>query len=113
MPKWFEGSDVLIIALTDKPIFSLTVPAKFQAYLASEKPIYCVMKGDVADLVKNNKIGFAALPNDISDIKLGFEKFLNAPGETVELFKSNAKKLLINEFDCDKIISQMTKEIFS
>ncbi|MBA3037288.1 MAG: glycosyltransferase family 4 protein, partial [Desulfobacterium sp.] len=54
MPRWFEGSDVLIISLIDEPIFSLTVPAKFQAYLASSKPIYCVMRGEVAALVINN-----------------------------------------------------------
>ena len=113
MPKCFEGSDVLIISLTDKPIFALTVPAKFQAYLASGKPIYCVIKGAVSDLVKKNKIGFVALPNDINDIKLGFEKFLNASKETLESFKANEKTLLSNEFNCDKIISQMTKEIFS
>jgi len=47
MPAWFEGSDVLIISLIDEPIFSLTIPAKFQAYLVSGKPIYCVMKGAI------------------------------------------------------------------
>jgi glycosyltransferase involved in cell wall biosynthesis len=113
MSGWLKGSDVLIISLTDKPIFSLTVPAKFQAYLASEKPIYCIMKGDVADLVIKSKIGFVAQPNDIEGIKLGFEKFVNMPRETIELFKSNSKELLNNEFDRNKIISQMTKEIIS
>lgn len=79
MPGWFEGSDVLIISLIDEPIFSLTVPAKFQAYLASGKPIYCVMKGEVADLVIDNKIGFVAQPDNIEDIKAGFEIFLDTP----------------------------------
>ncbi len=112
MPRWFEGSDVLIISLIDEPIFSLTVPAKFQAYLASGKPIYCVMKGEVADLVINNKIGFVSQPNDINDIKSGFEKFLNAPKKELKSFENNMKLLLCNEFDHDKIIQEMTDEIF-
>jgi len=33
----------------------------------------------VADLVKNNKIGFVAQPNNINDIKAGFKKFLSTP----------------------------------
>ncbi|MFH1993971.1 MAG: glycosyltransferase WbuB, partial [Pseudomonadota bacterium] len=90
----------------------LTVPAKFQAYLASGKPIYCVMKGEVADLVTNNKIGFVAQPEDINDIKLGFEKFLNTSQNELKSFGSNMKSLLANEYDRYKIIEQMTEEIF-
>ena len=112
MPGWFEGSDVLIISLIDKPIFSLTVPAKFQAYLASGKPIYCVMKGEVADLTINNKIGFVVQTNNIDDIKAGFEKFLNAPKHELQAFGSNMKSLLNNEYNSVKIIEQMTAEIF-
>ena len=112
MPEWFEGSDVLIISLIDEPIFSLTVPAKFQAYLASGKPIYCVMKGEVADLVINNEIGYVAQPNNIDDVKAGFEKFLSAPKQELQTFGSNMKSLLANEYDRHKIIEQMTEEIF-
>jgi len=112
MPRCFEGSDVLIISLIDKPIFSLTIPAKFQAYLASNKPIYCVMKGETADLVTNNKIGFVVQPNNINDIKLGFEKFLNTPKQELESFKVNTKLLLSREFNRDQIIQKMTEEIF-
>jgi len=112
MPKWFEGSDVLIISLIDEPIFSLTVPAKFQAYLASGKPIYCVMNGEVADLTINNKIGFVSHPNNIDDIKAGFERFLDAPKRELRAFGSNMKSLLVNEYDRDKIIGQMAEEIF-
>lgn len=112
MPKWFEGSDVLIISLIDEPIFSLTVPAKFQAYLASGKPIYCVMKGEVADLVTNNKIGFVSHPNSIDDIKAGFEKFLSAPKHELQAFSDSEKSLLANKYDRNKIIQQMTEEIF-
>jgi len=113
MPRWFEGSDVLIISLIDEPIFSLTVPAKFQAYLASGKPIYCVMKGEVADLVINNKIGLVAQPGDINDIRSGFEKFLDTPKHELQTFGSNMKLLLRNEYNRNKIIQQMAEEVFS
>ena len=112
MPRWFEGSDVLIISLIDKPIFSLTIPAKFQAYLAASKPIYCVMKGEVADLVLNNKIGFVAQPDDINDIKLGFEKFMGTSRAELKSFGDNMKAVLSNEFDRHRIMRQMTEEIF-
>jgi glycosyltransferase involved in cell wall biosynthesis len=112
MLNWFGDSDVLIISLIDKPVFSLTVPAKFQAYLVSGKPIYCVVKGETADLVVCNKIGFTAQPDDTNDIKLGFERFLNISEQELESFKANAKALLHREFDREQIIQKMTQEIF-
>ena len=90
---------------------SLTIPAKFQACLASGKPIYCVMKGEVADLIKNNKIGFVAHPDNIDDIKAGFEKFLDTPEHELRTFGNNMRTLLNKEYDRNKIIEHMTKEI--
>jgi len=70
------------------------------------------MKGEVADLVINNKIGFVAQPDDINDIRSGFEKFLDTPKHELEKFGSNMKSLLDNEYDRNKIIDQMTEEVF-
>ena len=70
------------------------------------------MNGEVADLVINNKIGFASQPNDINDIKSGFEKFLNTPKKELKSFGNNMKSLLCNEFNRNEIIEQMTAEIF-
>jgi len=70
------------------------------------------MKGEVADLVINNKIGFVAQPDDINDIRSGFEKFLDTPKHELEEFGSNMKSLLANEYDRNKIIDQMTEEVF-
>lgn len=113
MPQWFEGSDVLIISLIDRPIFALTVPAKFQAYLASGKPIYCIMKGEVADLVTDHQIGFVSYPDDINDIRAGFEMFLGVTKEELEKLGGHMRSLLINEYDRNRIIENMTKGIFS
>lgn len=113
MPRWFAGSDVVIISLIDKPIFSLMVPAKFQAYLASGKPIYCVMKGEVADVVTSNKIGFVAHPGRLDDIKAGFEKFLDLPDAQLDTLAQNMRSLLDSEYDRDHTIARMTKRIFS
>jgi glycosyltransferase involved in cell wall biosynthesis len=113
MPRWFEGSDVLIISLIDKPIFSLTVPAKFQAYLASGKPIYCIMRGEVADLVTDHQIGFVSHPGDIEGIRAGFEKFLDAPKEELEKLGRNMRSLLDTAYDRNTIIARMTKGIFA
>ena len=39
MPKFFAFADLLLISLKKSRIFSLTIPAKIQAYLACGRPI--------------------------------------------------------------------------
>ena len=70
------------------------------------------MKGEVADLIKNNKIGFVAHPDNIDNIRAGFEKFLDTPKYELQAFGNNMKTLLANEYDRNKIIEQMTREVF-
>jgi hypothetical protein len=54
MAKYYIASDFLIISLIDEPIFSSTVPAKLQTYIAAKKPILAIIKGDVANIVIDN-----------------------------------------------------------
>jgi hypothetical protein len=70
------------------------------------------MKGETVNLVENNKLGFVSAPNNIKDIREGFEKFMIASKEDMKNFENNAKQLLKNNFDKDKIIQKMTEEIF-
>lgn len=112
MPSWFEGSDALIISLADEPIFALTVPAKFQAYLAAGKPIICIMKGEVADMVTDKAIGLTAQPEDIRDITGVFEHFSSLSREKTNTMVHNAHQLLNNDYDRHKIIDRTTEVIF-
>ena len=58
MGSYYQASDFLIISLINKPIFEVTVPAKTQTYIAAKKPILALINGDVADIVKDNNLGF-------------------------------------------------------
>ena len=57
MPLFFNKADAMLISLKDDPIFSLTVPAKFQAYIASGKIVLGVLNGECSDLIKQSGCG--------------------------------------------------------
>lgn len=105
MPAFFDASDVMIVSLTNAPIFELTVPAKFQAYLAFSKPIFCVMNGEVRDLVLRHNTGLCAAPDDIAAIRDGFKEFYSLRGAGVAEFSRKAGELLAARYDRKKIIS--------
>lgn len=109
MPSYFNASDVMIITLKDEPIFALTVPAKFQAYLAFSKPIFCIMKGEVRRIVEGHKTGLCVDPGDLEGIKEGFLRFYGLRSEGMLFFTENSRMLLGSVYDRNKIISAMTR----
>ncbi len=66
MPKFYRQADVLFLALKDNPIFSLTVPAKLQAYMSSGKPVVAMINGEGAELIKEADCGWS-VPAENSD----------------------------------------------
>jgi len=52
MPRFFSLSDVLLVTLRKEPIFSLTIPAKIQSYMACAKPVIAAIDGEGARIIK-------------------------------------------------------------
>ncbi len=107
MYKYFRASDFLIVSLIDKPIFSLTVPAKVQTYIAASKPILAIINGDAADIIKDNNLGYYAKPDNISEIKQAFIKCINVNEKEIEEFTKNCENLTKTTFNKNKIINSL------
>ena len=100
MAGYYKSSDFLIISLIDKPIFSTLVPSKTQTYIAAKKPILAIIKGDTADIVKNNNLGLIINPSSIDDIADSFCK-------CIDMDKTERKKFITkNDFLLDTIFNK-------
>jgi glycosyltransferase involved in cell wall biosynthesis len=111
MAKFYKASDFLIVSLIDKPIFSVTVPAKTQTYIAAKKPILAIINGDVADIVNDNNLGICADPSNVGLIQEVFEKCIDMPENEKSKFIINNTKLLETTFNKDSIINKMTSQL--
>ena len=107
MQRYFQASDFLIVSLIDKPIFSLTVPAKVQTYIAAKKPIIAILEGDAAKIVEENYLGFSVKPNDLDAIKNVFVKSIELSEDEKEVFIKNSQKLSETTFNKEKIIDKL------
>lgn len=58
------AADVLLVHLRDDPLFSITIPSKTQAYMASGRPVLMAVRGDAADLVRAAGAGVCTAPED-------------------------------------------------
>ena len=111
MAKYYKASDFLIVSLIDEPVFSVTVPAKTQTYIAAKKPILAIINGDVADIVNDNSLGVCADPSNVELIKKAFEKCIDMPENEKSIFIINNTKLLETTFNKDSIINNLTSQL--
>ena len=111
MPQHFSESDVLIISL--KPEFDLTIPAKFQAYIAAGRPLLGIIRGDTASFIEEYHLGLTADPSDKNSIMKAFDSFCHASDESLKQWKENSIRLSSEKFSRDIILPTITKLIFS
>ena len=60
----FARADALLVHLTDHPLFTITVPSKIQAYLATGRPIAAGIAGEAARLLAESGAALVAPPGD-------------------------------------------------
>lgn len=93
MPYFFSKADIMFFSLQNKEIFSKTVPAKLQAYMASEKPIAGMISGEGNEIIKEANCGYSVESGDFKNfakIILNFKRMsipeLNSLGKNGKEF---------------------------
>ena len=111
MPYFFSKADCLYVSLKDEPIFSLSLPAKVQAYMSVGKPILSMMDGEGYDIITEANCGFAVHAEDYQDLAnkiLEIEKL--SPSQREELGK-NGKRFYQENFILENCINNLEKLI--
>ena len=105
--KYLEASDFLIVSLVDKEIFSLTVPAKTQTYIATGKPILAIINGEAANIIKENELGFVCGPNNLEEIKFTFMEAIKSNDEERKKYMKNSDFLTNTVFKKEIIVDNL------
>ena len=64
MPAFFSKADVMLVSLTDSPLFNLYAPAKISSYMASGKPIITCLNGEGGTVVRDAGCGWSVAAGD-------------------------------------------------
>ena len=106
MPKWFAQADVLIISLTDK--YSTVLPAKFQSYIKTGRPILGILNGETKELIEEYRLGSTADPDDICDIAKKFREMADmSRTDEGRMCGERAKTLSQSMFDRSSAIDRL------
>lgn len=64
MPWFFAQADVMLVTLSDDPLFKLYAPAKISSYMAAGKPIVAVLNGEGAEVIRDADCGWTLPAGD-------------------------------------------------
>ena len=81
MPTFFKEADVMLVSLRGDYIFSLTAPAKLQAYMAAGKPVVAMIDGEARNLIAESRCGLSGPAEDSRTLADNILKMKNMPVE--------------------------------
>jgi len=109
MPALMRQASVLLVSLTDQPIFGLTVPNKVQAYLAVGRPVIASLNGEGARIINEAKAGFSVPAEDAKGLaKAILTMYRMTDEERLQLGK-NGRAYFKENFDEDALIDDLIK----
>ncbi len=107
IPSYASKANCLFLSLRDREIFSKTVPAKLQSYMALQKPIIAVLKGDGAEIIKDSKCGFVEENNNYKNLAKMIQKMSKLSEEELDSFGKNGRTYYDKHFSIEKRKQQL------
>ncbi len=107
MPRFFALSDALLVSLKNEPIFSLTIPAKIQSYLACAKPIIAALDGEGAEVVEESGAGLACPAEHPDALAKTVLKMYNMPEKDRQLMGMNGRIYFEKNFERNMLLDRL------
>lgn len=111
MPGIMSKASVLLVTLTDQPIFAMTVPAKIQAYMAVGRPIIACLNGEGARLVGEADAGIAVQAEDAKGLAEAVLRLYEMSPEQRNRLGENGRRYFQDHFDNDKLMDELIRHL--
>lgn len=108
MPYFFSKANVLFLSLQSKDIFSKTVPAKLQAYMASGKPVIGMISGEGNKIIKEASCGLSVPSGDYKNFAKAILHLMCA-NESLDELGENGRSYYLKHFSKEKRKKQLLK----
>lgn len=113
MPTFMQKASSLLVTLTAKPIFSMTVPNKVQAYMASGKPILACLNGEGARVVTKAKAGLSIAAEDAQGLADAILQLYKMPDNERDMLGRNGHSYYNTHYDHEMLADQLIEHFES
>ena len=112
MPEFYSLADAMLISLKNEHIFSLTIPAKVQSYLACGKPILAMLDGEASKIIKEAGAGIVCNSGNPDQLAKNVLKINNMNKHEIQEMGNNALNLYKKKFSRETLINKIEKLFF-
>lgn len=118
IPQYLALCDVAFLSFADDRLFSMTIPAKLQSYMACGMPILAVAAGETKRIIEKAECGWVVPMGDAEQLAEAVVKLAGCNKDDLRMLGKNAlvycnnnydKKSLLNKFD--SIISEVNSSL--
>ena len=106
MPIFYAHADAMLFSLKDEYIFSITIPAKVQSYLACGKPILSMINGEALKLIESSKAGLACSAGDSLGLSENIIKMSAMSSNDIKQIGENSYNCYKNHFDREMLFKK-------
>jgi glycosyltransferase involved in cell wall biosynthesis len=110
MPSFFRLADAMLLPLLDGSVYSSTVPAKLQAYMASRKPVLAMINGEAATVIKESKCGLVTNSGNYIQLSKNVLKMKNNIDD-LDYYSQNSYKYYKENYSKQKTINKLVDVI--
>ena len=107
MPGFFDVADVLLVSLKSDDIFSRTVPAKIQSYMAAGKPILAMLDGEARLIIEQSRSGLSCAAGDWRELARLAQRMSKLNGSELALMGENGRQYYLRYFERELLMSRL------
>lgn len=111
MPMFFEKAEVMLVSLTDSPLFNMYSPAKIASYMAAERPIIAVLNGEGGEVIKAAECGWNVNAGDSTGLAQLVVELSHTDQQVLKEKAHNGKKYYEAFFDKEKCLKKFDEII--
>jgi colanic acid biosynthesis glycosyl transferase WcaI len=107
MSGFFSLADVMLVTLKNDPIFSMTIPAKIQSYLACAKPIIAAVGGEGNSVIEEAQAGVSCPPEDPESLAHAVLKMYETSESDRRRIGANGREYFNLNFNSESLLAKL------
>lgn len=109
IPDILASSDVAFLSLIKDPLFSKTIPAKLQSYMACGMPILAAADGETSTIIFESECGICVPSGDAYALAQGILEYLEMPSEKIAGIGTKARSYYDDNFNKSLLLNEMDR----
>ncbi|MCA0985186.1 glycosyltransferase family 4 protein [Halobacillus yeomjeoni] len=107
VPELLASSDAAFLSLTSDPLFSMTIPAKLQSYMACGVPIIASAEGETSHIIKESRAGLFSPPGDAKALSKNIIEIIYKSSEELKQLGINSRNYYEDNFNKEDLLNKM------